>query len=478
MACLFHKWDGCKCRKCGRRRKERRSGICLALMAALCMMLISGCGDAHAREYRRLLREREKIRDKAVYSDSYDNYYDEKYAEILSGMEAMPGYRDADALADEARAFFYEEALQFLRGDSDKVWYAPYAFDKVTRRAEQIGSFRDMADWQRLNEAAQLMREGHAADAEMLAETLPAAFDDNPLRCALRIGASCAAEDWFGALEQLDAYLELGVDESVFGADVESLSASTNAYIRERKLEKIRNMRLRTLSSLLESPRLGISYQESHGYVGSGTTEKLYHDILDAILQPYCRQAFEAGLNLRTLERYPYEGLQDYMIEELEQRTECLRQELTEEEILARCEPHNNDPTPVDGNGFCVIFTKSGSDTILLNRGEEAMAVFAALPQRSLWAQSAQELHYVVQFIEKSTATHTVRTTDTGTGRQWEGHEYDIDTRVVVRDTVTGSILRTFEYHISQHNHTSTRQYVMENEILPALQKLIGGEDN
>ena len=64
-----------------------------------------------------------------------------------------------------------------------------------------------------------------------------------------------------------------------------------------------------------------------------------------------------------------------------------------------------------------------------------------------------------------------------GTGRQSEGHEYDIDTRVVVRDTVTGSILRTFEYHISQHNHTSTRQYVMENEILPALQKLIGGED-
>ena len=172
----------------------------ILLTAAFCMMLLSGCGDTHAREYRKLLRELEKIRDKAAYSDNYDNYYDEKYGEILSGMEAMPDYRDADALADEARAFFYEEALQFLRGDSDKIWYTVYSYDKVTRRAEQIGNFRDMADWQRLNEAAQLMREGHVSDAEMLAETLPAAFDKNPLRCAIQIGASCArgtgSEPW------------------------------------------------------------------------------------------------------------------------------------------------------------------------------------------------------------------------------------------------------------------------------------------
>lgn len=450
----------------------------ILLTAAFCMMLLSGCGDTHAREYRKLLRELEKYRDKAVYSDKYDNYYDEKYGEILSGMEAMPGYRDADALADEARAFFYEEALQFLRGDSDKIWYTVYSYDKLTRRAEQIGNFRDMADWQRLNEAAQLMREGHVSDAEMLAETLPAAFDKNPLRCAIQIGASCAEGDWIGALEQLDAYRELGVDESAFDAYDENLSASVNESLRKNKLKDIENMRLRTLSSMLESPRLGISYQESHGYVGSGTTEKLYHDILDAILQPYYRQAFEDDLNLRTLERYPHEGMLDFMNEELERRTERLRQELTEEEILERCELHNSDLTPVNGNGFCVILTKSGEDTNLLNEGEEAMAVFSALPQRNLWAQSAQELHYVVQFVEKSTATHRVTTTNTKTGQQRIGTEYDIDTRVVVRDTVTGNILRTFEYHTSQHKHTSTRQYVMENDILPALQKLIGGEEN
>ena len=446
-------------------------------MSALCLTLLSGCGDIHAREYRKLLRELEKIRDKAAYSDNYDNYYDEKYGEILSGMEAMPGYRDADALADEARAFFYEEALQFLRGDSDKVWYTPYSYEKVTRRAEQIGNFRDMEDWQRLNEAGHLVREGHAPEAEKISETLPVTFGENPLRCAIRIGASCAEGDWIGALEQLDAYRELGVDESAFDAYDENLSASVNESLRKNKLKDIENMRLRTLSSMLESPRLGISYQESHGYVGSGTTEKLYHDILDAILQPYYRQAFEDDLNLRTLERYPHEGMLDFMNEELERRTERLRQELTEEEILERCELHNNDPTPVDGNGFCVILTKSGKDTNLLNEGEEALAIFSALPQRNLWAQSAQELHYVIQFIEKSTATHNVTTTNTKTGQQGHGTEYDIDTRVVVRDTVTGDIRRTFEYHISQHYHTSNRQYVMENEILPALQKLIGGEE-
>ena len=73
---------------------------------------------------------------------------------------------------------------------------------------------------------------------------------------------------------------------------------------------------------------------------------------------------------------------------------------------------------------------------------------------------------------------YRVTTTNTKTGQQRIGTEYDIDTRVVVRDTVTGNILRTFEYHTSQHKHTSTRQYVMENDILPALQKLIVGEEN
>lgn len=452
----------------------------ILLTAAFCMMLLSGCGDTHAREYRKHLRALEKLREKAFYSldTDYPNYYDNQYEEILTGMETMPGYRDANALADEARAFFYEEALRYLRGDSDEVRYTVYSYDYVRERAERIGNFRDMADWQLLNEAVQLMREGHVSEAEEIAATLPTAFDENPLRCAIQIGASCTTGDWIGALEQLDAYQELGVDEAVFDPYNESLSASTNASLRENKLEKIGNMRLRTLSSLLESPGLGISYQESHGYVGSGTTEKLYHDILDAILQPYYRQAFEDDLNLRTLERYPHEGMLDFMNEELERRTERLRQELTEEEILERCELHNSDLTPVNGNGFCVILTKSGEDTNLLNEGEEAMAVFSALPQRNLWAQSAQELHYVVQFVEKSTATHRVTTTNTKTGQQRIGTEYDIDTRVVVRDTVTGNILRTFEYHTSQHKHTSTRQYVMENDILPALQKLIGGEEN
>ena len=459
-------------------KKEGHLGICLVITAALCMMLLPGCGDTHAREYRKLLHELEKLRDHAVYSVSYDTYYDEKYEEVLSGMEAMPGYRDADVLADEARTFFYGEALQLLRGDSDKVWYSKYSYDKVTRCAERIGNFRDMADWQSLNEAAHLIREGHASEAEKLAATLPESFDENPLRCAIRIGASCAAEDWFGALEQLDAYQALEVDEAVFDAYNERLSASVNESLRKKKLADIENMRLKTLSFLLESPGLGISYQESSIYLDSGTTERLHNDILDAILLPYYRQAFEEDLNLHTLEKYPYDGMLDFMNEELERRSESLRQELTEEEILKRCELHNNDPTPVDGNGFCVILTKSRSDTILLNEGEEAMAVFTALPQRSLWAQSAQELHYVVQFIEKSTATHKVTTTDTKTGQQWHGNEYDVDTKVVVRDTVTGNILRTFEYHASQHNHTSNRQYVMEHEVLPALQKLIGGEDN
>ena len=107
-------------------KKEGHLGICLVITAALCMMLLPGCGDTHAREYRKLLHELEKLRDHAVYSVSYDTYYDEKYEEVLSGMEAMPGYRDADVLADEARTFFYGEALQLLRGDSDKVWYSKY----------------------------------------------------------------------------------------------------------------------------------------------------------------------------------------------------------------------------------------------------------------------------------------------------------------------------------------------------------------
>ena len=54
-------------------KREGCFGICLVLMSALCLTLLSGCGDIHAREYRKLLRELEKIRDKAAYSDNYGN---------------------------------------------------------------------------------------------------------------------------------------------------------------------------------------------------------------------------------------------------------------------------------------------------------------------------------------------------------------------------------------------------------------------
>ena len=65
----------------------------ILLTAAFCMMLLSGCGDTHAREYRKHLRALEKLREKAFYSldTDYPNYYDNQYEEILTGMETMPG---------------------------------------------------------------------------------------------------------------------------------------------------------------------------------------------------------------------------------------------------------------------------------------------------------------------------------------------------------------------------------------------------
>jgi hypothetical protein len=29
MVCLFHKWDGCKCLKCGKRKHNWESGVCV-----------------------------------------------------------------------------------------------------------------------------------------------------------------------------------------------------------------------------------------------------------------------------------------------------------------------------------------------------------------------------------------------------------------------------------------------------------------
>ncbi len=446
------------------RRKMQRFVIPAAALL-LIPVLLSGCSDAQRKEYKELTRRLEHVRVTA----NFESIKDGDYQELLAGFEAMPGYRDADALAEEARAYFYDRALSYLTGSSPEHYYSASCYELVTDFAERIGDFRDIAQWKGLNEAAHLMTEGRAREAAEALTSLPEELRQVPLGQAIQIGGKCAEGDWIGALDQLEAYGALLTAEAVSAQD---------PSLRGETLKKLLNSRQETLSCILSSPGLGIAYVKPSAKIyDDRDRKKAYQDCRGAILDSYYRQAYEEGLDLRTLASYPCDfgdGLPAFISEDLAERTERLCQALTEMdlwELYGTGTPLS--PVPVTGGGICIILRSSRSGEVTVNKGREAEEIRTALPRRSAWAKDLASLRYLCRIHEQYTATHEVTIYDTKTGETRRSYEYDIHSTFTVYDTATGTPLRTFSYKTSQHNHTSTRDMVLEDQILPALQELL-----
>ena len=435
-----------------------------AVMCLLCILFLSACGDARKRTFKDISSRLDTIKYRSGFTDQAEGYQT-----ILAELEELAGYPDADALAEEARAWLYQRVQDCLNGSSPDYAYQPSLHEYVTKIAGSIPDYQDIGDWLLLNEAAYRFTEGEAETAAAQIQSLPESFASLPLCIGIRIGACCTAGDWLGALEAMEVYEPLLTAASVKG------TRSASSYDAARLTGLVLRNRMRTLITLLRSSGVEISVKEQ-----TSSDEKeiqaLFRSVKEDFLYRYHREAYLAGKDLTTLEKYPRlpdEKPYDFMTSQHAERTEKLKAALTEADLYnlyTTGTPKSN--VEVSGNGFCVIVTDSKKETVLLNGGEVAAEIFREIPDLSAWADSVEDLRYVCRFSTKYTATHEVTTYNRTTGRTSKGYEYDIETTVVIYDTVTGAVKARFTYLVSEHNKTSTKKTVMDRDVLPALKAL------
>lgn len=443
-------------------KKKRRTILIIIIAAvALCILIpvliTAFMGDEPAiyAKYSKLLENGRTYRAIGI----------DQYVDILEGFESIPGYGDADTLAEETRGIIYDMIVDSLDGSAPES----YSSEQIAGYAAKIGGDRDLDEWIRLAEAAELLKSGRAEEAFEAEKALPEKFDRTPIRMALRICESCAEKDWISALDQISAYQAWSL---------ELVDANPSGTVKAGNQTALREKHFRILSDMLSSPASGIAYKAPYSlkFSGEDGTKKAYQSMIDVILPIYRRQAFENGDDLYSLERYPLDpssSLPDYVADTVSERGKSVRASLEGMDLITAYAYENPVcPVEVTGNGVGVIFiSDKGSGSIRFNEGDVMKDLVPVFPSKEAWADDVSSLRYIIRFRESRKQTHEVYYRQNGviTGM---GAEYDITTSVVIMDVSAGKTLSHFTYKYSEHNKTGNYREVMNQQILPALREL------
>ncbi len=191
-------------------KKNLRSGKSVLFILTIIAILLSGCGNPQKKAYKDISKRYKDVK----YSGLPGYMTDEDYEKILLELEAIAGYPDADIAADEIKDHLYGRVLTYLSGNSSESYYGEGVYEAVGDLIGYIRDYKDIPDWEQLNEAAHLMAEGHSSEAVGIIRSLPDSFDRIPLCIGLRICDECAEGDWAWALELTDEFKALLTRES------------------------------------------------------------------------------------------------------------------------------------------------------------------------------------------------------------------------------------------------------------------------
>ncbi|MBQ6482586.1 MAG: hypothetical protein IJI45_15870 [Anaerolineaceae bacterium] len=371
----------------------------------------------------------------------------------LDALVEVGDYEDAPALADEAREYFYVNALWWF-------WQIDDHEDALTQAQaylDAVPNYRDAADWTALREALAHFTDGKVAEAAEIVRTLPESFNDNPYRLAILIADACQEENWTEALDFAQALEPLIIDDGN-GNEWLTRKYCTETILRCSGLEMFANA---------------------------------MHDkfVFQGFLLCYYTQQTDLGNDITTLEDCPCEltsrgfaktplgevNLRDIYWDRAHRMEESLEQYGIAEDYAklgtyrTKYSPVRKDeieimdgrvPTPpaeITGSGICFLEKSNYYDGVKVGVNDFRYRVAPLC-----LADSVESARYVCRFYHNATKTHRVRSSD-----GYEGGMSICDTTVQLIDMVTGETLAVCQYHESECDE------VLNEKLVPVLRELV-----
>lgn len=440
--------------------------IALAIVLAL---LLCGCMSKEESAYRDAKKKLETAQD--LGGGLTAETKDPVWREALDALVEVGDYEDAPALADEAREYFYVNALWWFWQINDHE----DALGQAQAYLDVIPDYRDAADWVVLREALTHFTDGKVDEAVEIVRTLPESFDDNPYRLAILMADACQEEKWTEALDFAQALEPLIIDDG-----------NGNEWL----------VRKNCMETILRGS--GLEMFANAGYDKS---------VFQGMLLRYYTQQTNLGNDITTLENYPCEwtsggkaktafgevDLGDIYKDRFYRMEESLKQYGVVEDYaklgtyrknkVASWKMSNNSPiidgykdeieimdghvpTPpvvIIGSGICFLEKSNYYDGVKVDVNDLRYRVAPLC-----LADSVESARYVCRFYHEATKTHGVRSSD---GK--EGSLYNYDTTVQLIDLVTGKTLAACQYNESEYEHKSDRDEVLNEELVPVLRELV-----